>query len=280
MQKRKNKYVSPPFDAMIKEEVTLEATKLVAVKKIRTLINNSINRRNDIQALFVEINSGYDEIEKLYNLSLNKREIDPSLQVKIKSYLEHARSILDYCAQDIAGALEIKSEKIYFPIVESHKNLNSFEGFIGRHLPGLKAKDKALFDNLEKIQPYHQDYDWLGHLVVITNENKHDCLTPQGKHEIPSLTLESNAAVIQISGDSSIALGEGCMVQLGNAKIQGNQVISAFSSQIISDPQIKVKRQIWVDFKFYDEISVLGLLAKIKDELPSIISEIYKKLDK
>ena len=36
-----------------------------------------------------------------------------------------------------------------------------------------------------------------------------------------------------------------------------------------------ITKEIWVDFKFNDEISALNLLSKLKEELPKIIDKVY-----
>ena len=88
-------------------------------------MSKNISRKNDIDALVSKIKYQYINIEKLYNVSLQKQEIASDLKIEVKNYLENSRSILDYCAHDIADVLGIIADKIYFPIVGKNKNSKS-----------------------------------------------------------------------------------------------------------------------------------------------------------
>jgi hypothetical protein len=245
-------------------------------------MDNKISRKNDIEALISTINSQCLDIESLYRLSLSKKEIDSLLKIKIKNFLENARSILDFCAHDIAGVYQLKSKRgrIYFPIVAKDKNLKIFEKHIEDYLTDLKLNNPTLWDYLESIQPYHSDYVWLGYLVTIANENKHDKLTSQTKEEVPlRLVIECNGGVIKIPRNSYISLGENCSITIGDKAIPGGQILSPSSEQVRADEGLSVKKEIWVDFKFVinndETISALELMDKIRSDLPKIIEKIY-----
>lgn len=239
---------------------------------------NSRSRKYDIDTLITQIQSQYAEIESLYNASLQEKEIKPELKVKVKNYLENARSILDYCAHDIADVCSITSKDIYFPIVAKDKDKTSFDGSIGRNLPDLESKNKKVFDYLESIQPYYANYAWLADFATVTSDNKHSQLTPQTRIETPLLSIEHQGTGIRLLGGASISVGQGASISLGGATIMEGQTISPNSQQIYGDPRLKVKKEIWVDFLLNATISALPLLKKIHDEIPKMIDQVYKLL--
>lgn len=77
----------------------------------------NFQRKNDIDALMLNMQSKYEDIKKLYDSSLYKQEIDFQLKIEVKNYLENARSILDYCVHDIKADLAISNDVVYFPVM-------------------------------------------------------------------------------------------------------------------------------------------------------------------
>lgn len=235
-------------------------------------------RKENIDALITSIKSDYVSIHSLYEASLSKKELDPSLKIKVKNYLENARSILDYCAHDIADKLGIKKEKIYFPFVNKTTNIDGFKSEVGRNLPNLEMLHENLYKYIESLQPYHSAQVWLANFIDIVNNHKHQDLTPQIKTESPSLSISNKSTRMSFSGGASMVIGRGASISIGGARIFGGQTINANSQQIFGDPALTIKKEIWVDFKFNDSISALPLLKKIHDEIPVIIFNIYKLL--
>ncbi len=230
--------------------------------------NPKITKQKDIGVLLQSTISQYEKIEKLYKRSLNKKDIDSILQVKIKNYLENARSILDYCSQDINDFFEIQSEKVYFPIVSKEGNIESFEGSINRNLPGLKTKSIELFEYLESIQPYHNNCSWLADFATVTIDYKHRQLTPQTKIETKRITSTRKDGGSVSWNPDKVKFGSGVFINNGR--------VDPASQLPASIPSTIVKKEIWVDFKFNNKISVLPLLEKIKDNIPVITKRVYK----
>lgn len=231
---------------------------------------NTHLRKNDVDTLVTQIQSQYTEIESLYNASLQEKEIKPELKIKVKNYLENARSILDYCAHDIADAYSITAREIYFPIVAKDKSKTSFDGSVGRNLPGLESKNKKVFDYLESIQPYHADYSWLADFATVTTDNKHSQLTSQIRTETARVTSTH-------SGGGQVSWDPGA-VRFGSGVWINSAPVDPATQMPISTPETIVTREIWVDFRFNNTISALPLLKKIYDEIPKIIDEVYKLL--
>lgn len=226
-------------------------------------------RKDDIKALITYIESQFQEISELYDTSLLKMEIDYNLKIKVKNYLENTRSILDYCAHDIAESVGLPMIKISFPIIE--KDINSFDGSIGRNLPGLKHKNRQIYDYLENIQPYHQNYSWLADFTTVTNDTKHSQLIPQIRNETREFNIKKDGSGMMFSGckfkgDVRIGVG-GAIVQI--------DPVTQFP---YDTPGVDIEKIIWVDFRFNNTISALSLLKNIHDNLPKIIYEINKML--
>ena len=233
-------------------------------------MNSKILRKTDIDSLISNMQKEYGSIENLYNSSLRDKEINSDLKIKIKNYLENGRSILDYCAHDIADVVGIKNDKIYFPIVDKTSNISSFQSNIGRNLPKLDLINKKLFDYLEKIQPYNSNYNWLADFVLVTNNTKHSQLTPQTKTEIQRIVSQHMDGGSVSWDPSAVKFGSG--VFINGAPVNPNTQLP------VSTPETTLTMEKWIDFRFNNSISALPLLKKIHEEISIIIESIYKLL--
>ncbi len=227
-------------------------------------------RKKDIDALIANIQVEYKNIESLYNSSLNKKEIDANLKIKIKNYLENTRSVLDYCAHDIADSASIVSDKIYFPVVAKEKNGTAFEGSIGRNLSELQSKNSILFDYLESIQPYQADCAWLGDFIDITNDNKHQNLTPQIRTESQRIKSEHTGGGTVSWNPSAVKFGSGVFIN--------GAPVNPITQMPVQTNDTVITKETWVDFQFNNSISALPLLRKIYEKIPVIVESIYKLL--
>lgn len=228
---------------------------------------NKPSRKQDIDALIAQIKFQYNEIEGLYNASLREKQIKSDLKIKVKNLLENSRSILDYCAHDIAAVSGISSQKICFPIVARDNDQIGFEGAIGRNLPRLELANKKIFDYLESIQPYHAEYAWLADFATVTNDIKHSQLTPQTKNEVERV-------VSTHSGGGQVSWNPGA-VKFGSGVWINGAPINPVTQMPSATPETTVTREIWVDFRFNDSISALPLMKKINEEVVVIIEAIY-----
>lgn len=231
-------------------------------------MNSKVKRKGDIDSLVLNIQLEYKNIEDLYNSSLHEKEVSSDLKIKIKNYLENVRSILDYCAHDIADIIGVTNNIIYFPIVEKSSNINKFQGSVGRNLPKLYLVNKDLFDYIESIQPYNQNYEWLADFVTVTNDTKHSQLTPQTK-------TETQRVISQHVGGGSVSW-DPSSVRFGTGVFINGAPVNPYNQLPVSTPETTVTKEVWIDFKFNDSISALPLLRKIYDEIPAIVESIYK----
>lgn len=247
------------------------------------MLDNKVGRRKDCDDLIADLKNRYPRIQEMYNAELRNQnnQISGGLKVEVKNYLENARSALEYCAHDIEDCLDLKIDerKIYFPIRES------FEGFNKDLIAnGAKQKLPNLYKILESIQPYQANQQWLRIFATLTNLNKHKRLSRQDRTKKHALTLESENASVRIGEKASISLPQSAQMRINGLLIKGGQVLSVNSNQIYADPQLNIKKQIFVDFKFMTDdnqelCSVLPLLKKIHDEIPTIIEKIYAMLN-
>ena len=149
------------------------------------------------------------QIETDYTTSLEDKQINPKLSVRIKNYLENLRSPLDYIAKTICTSrLGLKeSHKSYFPM--ACENDKSFQKFVTRNFPNLDTVDPALYNSLQALQAYQPNgCKALPRLSKLVNQNKHNNLSPQGKKESRGLT-------INFPGGGSIKVGPGASISGG-----------------------------------------------------------------
>jgi hypothetical protein len=210
-------------------------------------------------------------IEAEYNDSLRKKEISARLRVDVKHVLGNLRSALDYLACDIR---EIHcpnvnpKDRFYFPILRdrSHFNANVRQWF-----PGIDTTCVDLFNYLESVQPYKKGYEWLGEFNKINNENKHDRLVSQEKHETCGGGRITTPDVGSITWNKGVTFTKG--VSLMGAPID------PATQMPVPNPGQKVERIIWVDFRFEGtSISVLGLLKKGQKGIKNIVDSCQKWL--
>lgn len=232
-----------------------------------------MNRKESANALLSQLVDEYPEIEKLYKESLEKKEIDEKLRIKVKHYLEDARSALDYVAHDIAASIQLpESVKVHFPVVGKTDNNQSFEGGVGRNLNGLKSDNPILYAFLESIQPYHQGYGWLGDFCSVTNDIKHQDLTPQIRHETEYVSSTHSGGGMVAWNPAAVKFGSGVFIN--------GAPVNPATQMPMPTSETTVVRERWVDFLFLSSISALPLLGKLKADLSKIIEKVYENLAK
>jgi hypothetical protein len=236
-----------------------------------------ISRKKDIKALLSEMMDLQEVIEFLYKQSSEKKEINPKLRVKIKSFFDCARAALDYVAKDIADSCDYKG-KVYFPIIYDAKK---FEAGVAKSTFGkeLKKRYPDLYQYLEDLQPHHAPNTWFKDFNDICNTKKHDNLVPQVEIEKKTITLKHNGASLLVGDFSHVKLGKGTRLGLGGALIKDGQIISFDTKALYGDPRISLIKETRTDFSFDGKILTPNLIKKISDNVPKIIGNIYKMLE-
>ncbi|MEH7131025.1 hypothetical protein V7103_22810 [Neobacillus drentensis] len=190
-------------------------------------------RKSNCEVLVTECRELLPLIEEkvhLHMLTTNDTEI---IIPKIKSFIEHCRSILEYCAQDIfqyiipeqkrQKKMSSKNKNVYFPY---GKNKNKFKESIERNLPGMPLG--VLYNLIEDLQDYKRSEEdkFLLLMCSLTNENKHNHLSRnqrKGKKYIKVgnfiMADETSTVVVNNSFINGVPTGN---FKIKNANIEGD----------------------------------------------------------
>jgi len=227
----------------------------------------------EIESQFKRAEELLEELEKEYKTSLHKKIISTRAKNLTHEVLSKLRGTLDHSMRiffekNISPTLlpqEEKKARVYFPIVNSDQALASI---LGRaKMSDLQKSDSKIYNYIKAIQPYiNSSYKWLEYLNAYAAEGKHVRLSPQKRIDTKRITISSGRASISLGQDASITLGSGAKIFLGGREIRGNQTINVDSDGIYGDPDLEVKKEVWVSFLFTD--SNINPLNLCKESLP------------
>lgn len=237
-----------------------------------------MGRKEDITAIINEVEETFPMIEKSYDESLHQQDISYKLKVEIKNYLENLRSVLDYLANEINEKYCTTKTKAYFPMY--CKDSTRYGKFMERYFPGLKDKNRSLYNLLESYQPYApKALSVLSSFGILVNENKHEELSPQTKEEKRGLKLD-------FRGGGGITLLPGASIKGTGRIISGRSTISLNGDTVSGDsPLSQIPDDItqtvivWVSFRFdciNEEVllflnRILTTVRNISDDLAKIL---------
>jgi hypothetical protein len=167
-----------------------------------------MKRAFSIEALLKKANADFAGLKTAYESSLQERHVREDLKVAIKNIFENLRSCLDYLAQDTfethcAGSK--KPERLYFPI---RAVAGDFSRAITKDYPNLQASARTVFDILEAVQPYRDQ--WLGQFNKLNNHNKHQDLVEQTRVERKQVTVSRGGG--SVSWGPGVTFGSGVSV--------------------------------------------------------------------
>jgi hypothetical protein len=219
-----------------------------------------MTREHDIAALLAKAEQQLLQIMKEYDASLHAKAIHAALKVDVKNYCENLRSVLDYLAHGIREKYcpsENPKDIFYFPI---SPDARQFTGQVARSYPGLKNTSVAVWNVLEKCQPYQPNCGWLGHLNKVNNENKHGALVAQERHETERITAD-------ISSGGSVSWNP-AGVRFGSGVLIGGVPVDPSTQMPVANERLKVTKTTWVDFHFQG-IGV-SAIALLRDALPGV----------
>lgn len=132
----------------------------------------------------------------------------------------------------------------------------------------LEKTHPHVFAFIDSVQPYNLTYDWMEHFSKFANE-KHIRLTPQKRVESKTLSFGY--------GGARIEMGEGTSISFGGKIIRGGQTIDVNSDKIYSDPNIDVKKEVWVSFNLGDSnINAIWLCKKVVEDGEKIINNFLR----
>ena len=194
------------------------------------------------------------KIRKAYEASLHAKEVSGSLQVQIKNFVENLRSALDFAANGLferyGSSLQAKP-KVYFPYATAAQSRAMFEssGRIDVCIPGIGSSRPDIVQSLVEMQHFEVNgHEWLPDFMDLTNENKHERLTPQVRKETKELRISRGGASIGMGEGASITVGSGASISIGGAVIRGGQTFD-----VDNPPRVeggKVEKTTWVSFDF------------------------------
>jgi hypothetical protein len=226
-----------------------------------------------------------EECEEMLNqirLKLQVNFIEDNQEIyipKVKSFLEHCRSTLEYTAQDIFEkclspedqlAKKEGNKNVYFPY---SNNKSTFIQSIKRNLPGLK-EDSRVYKLVEGLQDYTRrtNKKFLFKMCKITNDVKHNQLSGHDKVSDKSVTV---AGAFTVSQGASMKIYGGSVnglpidyVEVKNNKIYGNMHPYLIKQTFILDEGTYV-------FRETDE-PVYKFLELCLSEIKQFTSSLYK----
>ena len=221
-------------------------------------------------------------VRAAYEASLHAKGVSQSLLIEIKNFFENLRSALDFAARgvfDRYGSSNRAKPKIYFPYATADQTRAHFEqsGRIEVCIPGLTASRPDIVQLLLEMQHFgSRGYTWLPAFMELTNENKHQRLTPQIRKEKKELRISGSGASISMGQGASISLGAGTSISIGGAKIRGGQ-----SFDVNRPPRVeggKAEAITWVSFHFQsNDQPVIPFLERAQKGISDIVKELSAK---
>jgi hypothetical protein len=180
---------------------------------------------------------------------------------------------------DLYGSSKKSNPNIYFPYALTTQSRAEFEksGRIDQCIPGLTASRPDVVQLLLEVQHFgNRGYHWLPQFMELTNENKHQRLTPQTRTETKELRVSSGGTSMSDGQGSSISLGHGASISIGDAVITGGQTFDVNKPPLVRGGRTEVIT--WVTFHFAsNNLPVLPLLEstlkgvkQISEELRSV----------
>ncbi len=226
-----------------------------------------MSRKKSIDALVDKCRNSVSALKDDYQSSLKAKKISEELKIDIKNILENLRSCLDYIARDVHEKfISGTASRLYFPI---RHTATEFQQAIQRDYTGLEQSAPEIFNTIEKVQPYNDD--WLGKLNRLNNDNKHEDLVEQKRTESKRVTVSSKGGGGSVSWGPGVTFGSGVSVM--------GAPIDPRTQLPVPNSMTETKIEIWVDFKFADnDMSIIPFLVKSIDNVESLCSSIQKYL--
>lgn len=237
-----------------------------------------MNRHSDIHELLEDVEQNIQLLVEQIESSKSDEEIDKLSGPKLKSVMEHLRSCLEYCAQDLSEIVLGKSSgKVYFPY---GKNEQDFKSSLGRNLKGLPVNYSSI---VERIQPHSCGENWLCDLCDFTNHNKHNALQKQARQNLGMPTTKVGN-IVHSTGGSQVTIGQlfvNGKLMNPNGPLEIND--SRKAKDISEDLQnlIKVERT-YGNVSFVDSstgLNLIDLMLKSKSEIAKFVDNLYRELE-
>jgi hypothetical protein len=193
---------------------------------------------HDAKELISHSRAKLETIRRLHDKCVKEQTIDPLLLIDIKNFMENIRSALDYCACALFtkyGHCNRRNPKIYFPYAKLADDRIKFQGeIVERAIPGLGSQRPDIVAVLSSYQHFGNTGNWLPMFMELTNENKHQKLTPQIAKEykmvgiraevppdyVPDIMRELTTSLDVYSGGGGVAEAGGIHVAANAAGVR------------------------------------------------------------
>lgn len=218
------------------------------------------------------------KIREEYERSLQAKAVNRTLLIEIKNFFENLRSALDFAAHglfDQFGSSGKAKPKIYFPYATTGQTRAVFEksGRIEACIPGLTVSRPDIVQALLELQHFgSMGHKWLPAFMDLTNENKHQRLTPQQRRESKELRISGGGASISMGQGASISLGSGASISIGGAVIRGGQSFDVNRPPSVEGGRVEVIT--WISFHFDNGEPVVPLLEAALHGTRRIVNEL------
>lgn len=165
-----------------------------------------------------------------YEKAMLAGSVPEAMQIVVKEAIDHLRSALDYCAQEVwlRHGAKPKGAKVYFPIARDGSSEEDFSSLMNRCMPGVLKASPNCYAVMRQFQVFASDRNaWLPELATLSNQAKHDHLeiasTP---HTLINVTYRDGVALtrfvdghgpkrgvpwMMIKTDGAGGLPEGCV---------------------------------------------------------------------
>jgi len=218
-------------------------------------------------------------LREAYEASLQEKVVRQSLLIEIKNFFENLRSALDFAAGgvfDRHGFSQKAKPKTYFPYATAGQTRADFErsGRIEASIPGITASRPDIVQTLLEMQHFGNfGHTWLPAFMDVTNENKHQRLTPQIRKETRELRVSGAGAAMSVGEGASISVGSGASISVGGAIIPGGQSFDVSRPPRVEGGKVEVIR--WVSFHFEsNDQPVIPFLESALNGVRDIVSRL------
>lgn len=222
------------------------------------------------------------QIEEIINMHIKDTD-EPTIVVpKIKSFLEHCRSILEYCAQDIFQYVVPKSNRekklnsgnknVYFPY---GKNEDVFKQSVKKNFLGISdVIINRLITDLQDFRRF-QKKKFLTYMCKLTNDNKHDQLTEPTRQSDKGISIGSH---IKVDERSTVTVINSTFdgIPSGNFTIKNAKIYGDINQVLLG----KVLKWDNGSFVFTDtKLNVVDFLRLCLKEIKDFYLSLYKRLE-
>lgn len=244
-----------------------------------------MSRQADIKELLAEVEEIGSTLLASYENAKKDSAVIQISRAKVKSALEHLRSILDYCALDAyTHVYGSKPGKLYFPYA---KNEALFNKHLANSFKALRQKNPKIYSLMASIQPHIAGSSWLIDLCGYTNTNKHDNLTSQVKKTKDSVTIGN---LVKVSGNSTVTFVNTTVngFQIGKDSSTPVTISDAMTNEEIAsqlnpdNPYIPVTRIAEEVIFFIDGSGndALAFIQDAKNHISTFVSQLYAEINR